>query len=85
TGLDLSLGASTSAVGDATLNAGRDALLNGLLIGEANGSVTAGHDIGGAGTQAFTQAVSFTAQHDIALTGGVQASEVSAIGGNNAA
>uniref|UniRef100_E1TCX7 Filamentous hemagglutinin family outer membrane protein n=1 Tax=Burkholderia sp. (strain CCGE1003) TaxID=640512 RepID=E1TCX7_BURSG len=85
TGLDLSLGASTSAVGDATLNAGRDALLNGLLIGEANGSVTAGHDIGGAGTQAFTQAASFTAQHDIALTGGVQASEVSAIGGNNAA
>jgi len=84
TGLDLSLGAGTSAVGDATLNAGRDALLNGLLIGEANGSVTAGHDIGGAGTQAFTQAASFTAQRDITLTGGVQASEVSAIGGSSA-
>ncbi|MFM2462363.1 colicin E5-related ribonuclease [Paraburkholderia sp. RL17-368-BIF-A] len=85
TGLDLSLGASTSAVGDATLNAGRDALLNGLLIGEANGSVTAGRDIGGAGTQAFTQAATYTAQRDIALTGGVQANVITATGGNNAA
>lgn len=85
TGLDLALGASTSAVGDATLNAGRDAWLNGLLIGQANGFVTAGRDIGGAGTQAFTQAASFDAQRDIALTGGVQANVVDATGGNNAA
>ncbi len=85
TGLDLSLGASTSAVGDATLNAGRDALLNGLLIGQANGVVTAGRDIGGAGTQAFTQAANYTAQRDIALTGGVQANVIDAVGGNNAA
>ncbi|GGC45033.1 hypothetical protein GCM10011400_35170 [Paraburkholderia caffeinilytica] len=84
TGLDLSLGASTSAVGDATLNAGRDALLNGLLIGQANGFVTAGRDIGGAGTQAFTQAANYTAQRDIALTGGVQANVVNAVGGNSA-
>lgn len=85
TGLDLSLGASTSAVGDATLNAGRDAFLNGLLVGQANGVVTAGRDIGGAGTQAFTQAASFTAQRDIALAGGVQANVIDATGGNNAA
>ncbi|MFM0178996.1 filamentous hemagglutinin N-terminal domain-containing protein [Paraburkholderia aspalathi] len=84
TGLDLSLGASTSAVGDATLNAGRDALLNGLLIGQANGFVTAGRDIGGAGTQAFTQAANYTAQRDIALTGGVQANVINALGGNSA-
>ncbi|MDR6484791.1 two-partner secretion domain-containing protein [Paraburkholderia terricola] len=84
TGLDLSLGASTSAIGDATLNAGRDALLNGLLIGEANGFVTAGRDISGAGTQAFAQAASYAAQRDIALTGGVQANVVNATGGNNA-
>ncbi|WP_433696387.1 filamentous hemagglutinin N-terminal domain-containing protein [Paraburkholderia phenoliruptrix] len=85
TGLDLSLGASTSAVGDATFNAGRDALLNGLLVGEANGLVTAGRDISGAGTQAFAQAATYTAQHDIALTGGVQANVIAATGGNNAA
>ncbi|CAE6812241.1 MULTISPECIES: filamentous hemagglutinin N-terminal domain-containing protein [Paraburkholderia] len=84
TGLDLSLGASTSAVGDATLNAGRDALLNGLLIGQTNGFVTAGRDIGGAGTQAFTQAANYTAQRDIALTGGVQANVINALGGNSA-
>ncbi|MFM0081658.1 filamentous hemagglutinin N-terminal domain-containing protein [Paraburkholderia sediminicola] len=84
TGLDLSLGASTSAVGDATLNAGRDALLNGLLIGQANGFVTAGRDIGGAGTQAFAQAANYTAQRDIALTGGVQANVINALGGNSA-
>ncbi|TCK95588.1 filamentous hemagglutinin N-terminal domain-containing protein [Paraburkholderia sp. BL9I2N2] len=84
TGLDLSLGASTSAVGDAALNAGRDALLNGLLIGQANGFVTAGRDIGGAGTQAFTQAANYTAQRDIALTGGVQANVINALGGNSA-
>ncbi|MBB5441919.1 MULTISPECIES: filamentous hemagglutinin N-terminal domain-containing protein [unclassified Paraburkholderia] len=84
TGLDLSLGASTSAVGDATLNAGRDALLNGLLIGQANGFVTAGRDIGGAGTQAFTQAANYTAQRDIALTGGVQANTINALGGDSA-
>ncbi|MDR6413177.1 filamentous hemagglutinin, partial [Paraburkholderia terricola] len=84
TGLDLSLGASTSTVGDATLNAGRDALLNGLLIGEANGFVTAGRDISGAGTQAFAQAASYAAQRDIALTGGLQANVIDATGGNNA-
>ncbi|MDQ0625877.1 beta strand repeat-containing protein [Paraburkholderia graminis] len=85
TGLDLWLGASTSAVGDATLSAGRDALLNGLLIGEANGLVTAARDISGAGTQAFAQAATYTAQRDIALTGGVQANVITATGGNNAA
>jgi filamentous hemagglutinin len=84
TGLDLSLGASTSAIGDATLSAGRDALLNGLLIGQANGFVTAGRDIGGAGTQAFTQAANYTAQRDIALTGSMQANVISALGGNSA-
>ncbi|MFP4852645.1 glycohydrolase toxin TNT-related protein [Paraburkholderia sp. BR14264] len=83
-GLDLSLGASTSAVGDVTLNAGRDAFLNGLVVGQANGVVAAGRDIGGAGTQAFTQAAHYTAQRDIALSGGVQANVVNATGGNNA-
>ncbi len=85
TGLDLSLGASTTAVGDVTLSAGRDAMLNGLLVGQANGFVTAGRDMTGAGTQSFTQAASYTAQRDIALTGGVQANVINAVGGDSAA
>lgn len=84
TGLDLSLGASTSAIGDATLTAGRDATLNGTMVGQANGMVTAGRDINGGGKQAFAANANYTAQHDVALTGGVQAAAITATGGNNA-
>ncbi|TKC87640.1 filamentous hemagglutinin N-terminal domain-containing protein [Trinickia terrae] len=69
TGLDLSLGTSTSAVGDVTLTAGRDAVLNGTLVGQANGTVSAGQDIDGPGTQGFTDAALYTAARDITLTG----------------
>jgi filamentous hemagglutinin len=69
TGLDLSLGTSTTALGDVTLNAGRDAVLNGTLVGQANGYVTAGRDINGPGTQGFTDAAAFNAARDITLTG----------------
>ncbi|CAM2179042.1 filamentous hemagglutinin [Burkholderia latens] len=84
TGLDLSLGASTSAIGDATLTAGRDATLNGTMVGQANGMVTAGRDINGGGKQAFAANANYTAQHDVALTGGVQAAAITVTGGNNA-
>ncbi|WP_080422084.1 filamentous hemagglutinin N-terminal domain-containing protein [Burkholderia ubonensis] len=84
TGLDLSLGAATSAVGDATLAAGRDATLNGMFVGHANGSVTAARDINGGGKQAFDGTANYTAQHDVALTGSVQANKVIVVGGNNA-
>lgn len=85
TGLDLSLGASTSAVGDVTLNAGRTATLNGTLVGQGNGYINAGQDINGPGTQAFTNAAILSAQGDIALTGSLQASSVQATGGDSAA
>ncbi|WP_322064856.1 two-partner secretion domain-containing protein [Burkholderia ubonensis] len=84
TGLDLSTGASTSAVGDATLAAGRDATLNGMFVGHANGNVTAARDINGGGKQAFDGTANYTAQHDVALTGSVQANKVIVAGGNNA-
>ncbi|PLZ00439.1 adhesin [Burkholderia sp. WAC0059] len=85
TGLDLLLGASTSAVGDVTLDAGRDAVLNGTLVGQANGYVNAGRDIDGPGTQSFTDAAVYDAQRDIALTGSLGANSVQATGGDNAA
>lgn len=85
TGLDLSLGASTSAVGDVTLDAGRNAILNGTLVGQGNGYINAGQDISGPGTQAFTNAAVLGAQGDIALTGSLQANSVQATGGDNAA
>ena len=85
TGLDLSLGASTSAVGDVTLNAGRTATLNGTLVGQGNGYVTAGQDINGPGTQAFINAAVLNAQGDIALSGSLQANSVQATGGDSAA
>lgn len=84
TGLDLSLGASTSAIGDATLTAGRDATLNGTMVGQANGTVTAAHDINGGGKQAFAATANYAAQHDVALTGGMQAAAIAVTGGNNA-
>ncbi|RQX83023.1 filamentous hemagglutinin N-terminal domain-containing protein [Burkholderia anthina] len=84
TGLDLSLGASTSAIGDATLTAGRDATLNGTMVGQANGTVTAGRDINGGGKQAFAATANYAAQHDVALTGGMQAAAIAVTGGNNA-
>ncbi|BCZ85297.1 hypothetical protein PTKU64_89720 [Paraburkholderia terrae] len=85
TGLDLSLGTSTSAVNDITLTAGRDAVLNGTMVGGSNATVTAARDITGGGTQKITETANYAAQHDIALTGGVQANVVTATGGNNAA
>jgi len=84
TGLDLSLGASTSAIGDATLTAGRDATLNGTMVGQANGTVTAARDINGGGKQAFAATANYAAQHDVALTGGMQAAAIAVTGGNNA-
>ncbi|HHL4080533.1 two-partner secretion domain-containing protein [Burkholderia sola] len=84
TGLDLALGASTSAIGDATLTAGRDATLNGTMVGQANGTVTAAHDINGGGKQAFAATATYAAQHDVALTGGMQAAAITVTGGNNA-
>ncbi|WP_257010237.1 two-partner secretion domain-containing protein [Burkholderia ubonensis] len=84
TGLDLSLGAATSAIGDAMLAAGRDATLNGMFVGHANGSVTAARDINGGGKQAFDANANYTAQRDVALTGSVQANKVTVVGGNNA-
>ncbi|UXU90306.1 two-partner secretion domain-containing protein [Burkholderia sp. S-53] len=84
TGLDLSLGASTSAIGDATLTAGRDATLNGTMVGQANGKVTAARDINGGGKQSFAATANYAAQHDVALTGGMQAAAITVSGGNNA-
>ncbi|MGZ2748587.1 two-partner secretion domain-containing protein [Burkholderia stagnalis] len=86
TGRDLSLGATTSAVGDVTLDAVRD--LNtgsGLLIGDANGTLRAGRDIVGAGTQSFLQGgFDAVAQHNVAAGGLVQAKSVRVQGGNDA-
>ena len=84
TGLDLSLGASTTSIGDMTLTAGRNAVLNGTLVGQGNGFVTANQDITGPGIQAFTAAAVLSAQRDILLTGGLQANSVQATGGDSA-
>ena len=84
TGLDLSLGASTTSIGDMTLTAGRNVVLNGTLVGEGNGLVTAEQDITGAGIQAFTAAAALSAQRDILLTGSLQANSVQATGGDSA-
>ncbi|PLC40593.1 adhesin [Ralstonia pickettii] len=85
TGLDLSLGASTSAVGSILLSAGRDAILNGVLVGNADGTVAAGRNITGAGTQAVVQALTLLSGLDLTLTGSMQANSVYVNAGNNAA
>ncbi|WCM18265.1 filamentous hemagglutinin N-terminal domain-containing protein [Paraburkholderia bryophila] len=86
TGLDLSLGtaSSTSAVSDMTFGVGRDASLNGLLIGGTSGVITTGRDLNGSGTQAFTGAATLSAQRELALTGALQANAISATGGDSA-
>ncbi len=85
TGLDLALGTSTSAIGDATLNAGRDAVLNGTFVGQGSGFISAGRDITGAGTQAFTNSAVLAAQRDVSLSGSLQGNSIQATGGDNAA
>ena len=85
TGLDLALGTSTSAIGDATLNAGRDAVLNGTFVGQGNGVITAGRDITGGGSQAFTDAAVLAAQREISLSGSLQGNSIQATGGGNVA
>nr|WKF59905.1 Toxin CdiA [Paraburkholderia busanensis] len=86
TGLDLSLGtaSSTSAVSDMTLNVGRDATLNGLLIGGTSGVIDTGRDLSGAGTQAFTGAATLNAQRELALSGALQANAINATAGDSA-
>lgn len=83
-GQDLTTGASTTAVGAIALTAGRDATLNGTLVGSAEGTIHAGRDVLGGGTQSMTQALAIEADRNIALTGNMQADRVQAIGGNNA-
>jgi len=85
TGLDLSTGASTTSTGDMTLSAGRNAMLNGTLVGAGNGLIVAGQDITGAGTQSFASAAVLSAQRDIGLSGLLQANSIQVTGGNNAA
>ncbi|WP_176072613.1 filamentous hemagglutinin N-terminal domain-containing protein, partial [Trinickia caryophylli] len=84
TGLDLSLGVSTTSVGAMTLAASRNVVLNGTLVGESSGSIGAGQDILGAGTQSFASAALVSAQRDIALTGSLQANAIQAKAGNSA-
>ncbi|MCG5258655.1 filamentous hemagglutinin N-terminal domain-containing protein [Cupriavidus gilardii] len=83
-GQDLTTGASTTAVGAIALTAGRDATLNGTLVGSAQGTIHAGRDVLGGGTQSMTQALKIAADRNIALTGNMQADRIEAIGGNNA-
>lgn len=82
TGQNLSLGVSTSAVGDVTLTAAGSVVLNGTLVG-TNGYVSAGQDINGPGTQAFSGTALLNAQGSIALTGTLQANAVQATGGDS--
>ncbi len=84
TGRDLSLGISTTSIGDMALAAGRDAVLNGTVVGQRNGYVTAGQDITGPGTQAFSTAAVLNAQRDVLLTGSLQGNSVQATGGDSA-
>jgi len=83
--LNLGLGSTTSAVNGVSLTAGSDMALNGTLIGLTNGTLNATGDITGAGTQSFTQTATLSAGGNLALTGSLQANQIQATGGNNAA
>ncbi|WP_347557345.1 ribonuclease domain-containing protein [Robbsia sp. KACC 23696] len=84
TGLDLTTGVSTTALGQTALQAGRDLGLNGVVVGQAAGTLQAGRDISGAGTQSFDGDVTLSAQRDLALSGSIQANGVQATAAGNA-
>ncbi|MEM5344266.1 filamentous hemagglutinin N-terminal domain-containing protein [Paraburkholderia azotifigens] len=82
--LDTQLGGQIAAAKQINVQAGRDIALTGVVAGQMDGVLNAGRDINGAGSAAFAQAATLTSARDLALTGALQGSTVSIIGGNNA-
>ncbi|WP_338298647.1 filamentous hemagglutinin N-terminal domain-containing protein [Pandoraea sputorum] len=83
-GQSVTLGAlQTSAIGNATVTAGQDIVLNGALVGLA-GVLQAGRDLVGAGASAFTNTATLGANRNVNLSGVLQGNGVSVTAGNNA-
>ncbi|MCI3203379.1 MULTISPECIES: filamentous hemagglutinin N-terminal domain-containing protein [Pandoraea] len=84
---DVALGASTSALRDIAVNAGRDLQLGAVLVG-VNANLTAGRtllDAGdGSGKAVFTGTATLVSAGDTKLTGGVQANGIDVTVGGNA-
>ncbi|SNU89485.1 two-partner secretion domain-containing protein [Pandoraea sputorum] len=83
-GQSVTLGAlQTSAIGNATVTAGQDIVLNGALVGLA-GVLQAGRDLVGTGASAFTNTATLGASRNVNLSGVLQGNGVSVTAGNNA-
>ncbi|VVD73760.1 tRNA nuclease CdiA-2 [Pandoraea morbifera] len=83
-GQSVTLGApQTSAIGNATVTAGQDIVLNGALVGLA-GVLQAGRDLVGAGASAFTNTATLGANRNVNLSGVLQGNGVSVTAGNSA-
>ncbi|VVD71273.1 tRNA nuclease CdiA-2 [Pandoraea iniqua] len=86
-GQDILLGASTTALGDLTVAAGRDLKLGAVLVG-VNGQLSAGRtlfDAGdGSGKAVFTGTSVLKSAGDTTLTGSVQAAGIDVTTGGNA-
>lgn len=73
--IDLGTGA-TSALSDMTLTAGRDVVMNGTLVGQGNGIITAGGAISGNAALAFGLAANLSSTGDTALTGSLRGATI---------
>ncbi|MFM0467709.1 two-partner secretion domain-containing protein [Paraburkholderia strydomiana] len=74
----------TSALGDLTVNAGQNLTMNGSVVAQGNGTLTAGSTIAGAATAAFGLAANVSSGGDTDLTGSLRGGSVQTAAGGSA-
>ncbi|WP_232451536.1 filamentous hemagglutinin N-terminal domain-containing protein [Burkholderia ubonensis] len=81
----IDLGAqSTSSLGNLTVNAGQNLTMNGSVVAQGNGTLTAGGAIGGAAAVAFGLAANVKSGGDTNLTGSLRGGNVQTTAGGSA-
>ncbi|WP_232461258.1 filamentous hemagglutinin N-terminal domain-containing protein [Burkholderia ubonensis] len=81
----IDLGAqSTSSLGNLTANAGQNLTMNGSVVAQGNGSLTAGGSIGGAAAVAFGLAANVKSDGDTNLSGSLRGGNVQTTAGGSA-
>ncbi|WP_253593528.1 filamentous hemagglutinin N-terminal domain-containing protein [Burkholderia multivorans] len=75
---------STSSLGNLSVDAGRDLTMNGSVVAQGNGTLTAGGAIGGAAAVAFGLAANVASGGDTNLTGSLRGGNVQTTAGGSA-
>ncbi|MDN8079731.1 filamentous hemagglutinin N-terminal domain-containing protein [Burkholderia multivorans] len=75
---------STSSLGNLSVDAGRDLTMNGSVVAQGNGTLSAGGAIGGAAAVAFGLAANVNSGGDTNLTGSLRGANVTTAAGGSA-